>query len=556
MALSKERQALLKQKGDNYIATMEAAGSGVNYTRVSTDRLLILEALNDWSGRLLAEGDDIKLTHGCDDPACASKFELSELVTRMHAAPMILYPVSGFGLSDKDDLRFGHESSSFRMTPHTSGSRADAISIAESNHIRDVDAAMNLWALCATEDCLAYLRYQMDEHGLAFGEEEFVAARQIITSALLTNFSAGQVWNAIWRSVKDAAALSTRQYYNVLKASKTIPKKIDKVLTQNANTRAGFPAYDRLAAFPMGAVLSLLLSRFGIEDDAPGPEVRAKFAADAALAPPAPGDEVEEDNSRALVRGTMFFIKDVTPMDRMVLSCLRNLRTDTPEPEWDENHVVGRLDFSLNDIYAFDGSAFLRLFLAASGVPEPTQEDLARHAAAAQAHKDNTGEWVDLSGWAGAIGEALIKAGINPVRLGLISYVVRYPATFDDIMGMMQALPGERGLQAIRADYVHLYDEFFERSDGLYAGGYSFHFPEDRLEPDGCDTDLVLAIAGKNIDRLAEMVTTSVLRSVSCINDELKGQLLQRAGQRLVALTTPPSQDEEGADLRHPGDPH
>ena len=47
MSLSKERQAILKQKSDNYIATMEAPGNGVTYSRIATDKLLILEALND-----------------------------------------------------------------------------------------------------------------------------------------------------------------------------------------------------------------------------------------------------------------------------------------------------------------------------------------------------------------------------------------------------------------------------------------------------------------------------------------------------------------------------
>ena len=547
MSLSRERQAILKQKSDNYIATMETPGNGVAYSRVATDKLLILEALNDWSGRLLAEGGDIKLSFGCDDPACASRFELCELLKRMHAAPVILYPVSGFTLGDDDEPRFGYESATFRMSPEKNGSRADAIMIAESSHIRDVEAAMNLWAMCATEDCLAYLHYQMDEHGLHFDDEELIATRQIITSALLTNFSAGQVWNAIWRSVRDAAALSARPYYNVAKASKTIPKKIDKVLTQNASTRGAFQSYDRLASLPMGAVLTLLLNRFGIEDDSPGPEVRAKFAADAALAPPAPTEIDDTDDGRALVTGTIFFTNDVTPLDRLVLSCFRNLRTDQPNPEWDDNHVVGRLYFSLDDLYAFDGPAFLQMFLAAQGVPEPSQEDLDRHAAAAKQRVEQGSEWEDLTGRSGAIDEALLKAGVKPDDVGIVHYALRYPATPEDVMGMISKLPGERGLRGIRADYVHLYNEFFENSCGFYTSGFSFQFPEERLEPDGCDTDLLLALAGGNLERLAALVTTSITRSVNASNSELKLQLLRRVGQLLLDQGTPPSQSVGGA---------
>ena len=62
MNVSTDRKALLKEEADSYIAQMEASGTGVNYNNVTTDRLLILEALNDWSGRLLAEGGDLKLT--------------------------------------------------------------------------------------------------------------------------------------------------------------------------------------------------------------------------------------------------------------------------------------------------------------------------------------------------------------------------------------------------------------------------------------------------------------------------------------------------------------
>ena len=546
MSLSKERQAILKQKSDNYIATMETPGNGVAYSRVATDKLLILEALNDWSGRLLAEGGDIKLSFGCDDPACASRFELCELLKRMHAAPVILYPVSGFTLGDDDEPRFGYESATFRMSPEKNGSRADAIMIAESSHIRDVEAAMNLWAMCATEDCLAYLHYQMDEHGLHFDDEELIATRQIITSALLTNFSAGQVWNAIWRSVRDAAALSARPYYNVAKASKTIPKKIDKVLTQNASARGGFAAYDRLAALPMGAVLTLLLNRFGIEDDSPGPEVRAKLTADAGLASPASTDTADTDDGRALVSGTIFFTNDVTPLDRLVLSCFKNLRTEQPDPEWDDNHVVGRLGFTLDDIYAFDGHAFLHMFLSARGVPALTQEDVDRHAAAAKKRLEQGSQWEDLTGRSGSIEEALLKAGVNPDDVGTVCYVLRYPATPEDVMGMISKLPGERGLRGIRADYVHLYDEFFEQSSGFYTSGFSFQFPEERLEPDGCDTDLLLALAGGNIERLAALVTTSINRSVSASNSELKLQLLRRVGQLLLEQGTPPNQGEAG----------
>ena len=539
MNSSTDRKALLKEKTDRYIAEMEASGAGVNYNNVTTDRLLILEALNDWSGRLLAEGGDLKLTYECDDPACATQYEMDALIDRMHAKPVLFYPVSGFSLADDDGLRFHRTLSSYRLMPHAGGSRTDAIGIAESSHIQDVDAAMNLWSLCATEDCLAYLKYQMAEHGLYFGDDELSATRQIIASALLTNFSIGQVWNAIWRSVRDAAALSARPYYNVTKAAKTIPKKIDKVLTQHASARGGFPSYDRLASLPMGAVLTLLMNRFGIEDDSPGPEVRSKLLADAALAAKRP----KPDEGRVLVQGTMFFVHEITPFDRLVLSCFQNLQTDTPEPEWDDEHVIGRIFFTLDDIYAFDGETFCRSFLAEQGVL-PTPEDLARHAAAAKARQDAGSENEDLSGRRDAEREALLKAGIKPDDLTEFHWTLHYPATVCDVVRILHIFPVAHGLKAVRVGDVQVYDEYFQHSDGFFtAGGFSMYFPEEHLAPEHCDIDLLDAALNGKIDRLADLVTTAVLGSVGVTDPDTKRQLLREVGQRILAHANP---DETG----------
>jgi len=252
MPLTPERQRILDQKSHGYIASMERDDQNTDYSRLETDRLLILEAINDWSGRRLVEGDEVTVTYSGDDPCCATMFEASELLLRLHKSPVILYPVSGFSLSDTDDLRFTRLMASFRMAPHINNSRADAIGITEASHIQDLESAMQLWVFCASEDCMAFLFHHMENHGLVLEEEECVAARRILASALQNRFSIGQVWNAIWRSVKDAAALSTRQYYNLPKAARTLPKKIDKILSVAIHD-ADFEAYARPTALPMGA---------------------------------------------------------------------------------------------------------------------------------------------------------------------------------------------------------------------------------------------------------------------------------------------------------------
>lgn len=531
MALSPQRQALLKKKSDEYVESMESSGNAPNYSRVETDRLLILEALNDWSGRALSEGRDIKFTYGCDDPCCATESELSELVRRMHKSPVILYPVSGFSLSDQDDLRFGFQASSFRMMAHTSGSPADGVAIAKTTHIRDLEAAMQLWVFCATEDCMAYLYQQMDTHGLFLEEEERAAVRQIITSSLQERFSIGQVWNAMWRSVRDAAALSTRQYYNNAKAARTIPKKIDKVLT-NAIGDPAFGPYDRIAATPLGAVLTLFRKRFGTEDWTTGAQVRAKLAADSALGTQLEGNEF--DNGRGLVRGTFYFLRQFTELDRMVLSCFDGLEFDGKEPEWDKNHFIGRLYYSLDKLYVFDGEAFGNKLLALLDINHPTDEDLVRHAALARKYRAESGEWADESGWTGALSETLIEGGVVVEDARKIAGAILSPSDPEDVSRIVRCVPLPAGLCAVRVDYAHVYTDCIEKLDQLCVGDFVFSIPEELLGPGGCDQDVVISVTTENFDHLAALVSSSILNSISSKSGDRRSHLLTLVAGKLL----------------------
>lgn len=543
--MNPDQEAPLKLKINDYVASMEKAGSGVNYQRAPTDLLLILEALNDWSSRQLAEGGEIRLTTFCTDPACATYAERNELISRMYKHQGILYPVSGFNLSAENHLRFNFEEATFRMMPNTGGSRMDGIGIAESSHVRDAEAAFKLWAFCATEDCIAYLINQAEEHNLAPAPDTLDDCRQIISSALMTHFSLGQVWNAIWRSVRNAATLSTRTYYNIPKASKTIPKKIDKILTKYSGSLTEIEPYERIPAQPLGAVLSLLLRRFGIADDTPGPTVRTIFIQDAQLAPPSPDEETEEDDGRSLVTGTMYFSQKPTPLDLMVLGCFEGLNLETTEPVWDDQNGFGHIHYTLNAIDVFNGPAFLRLYLAARGIPEPTQEDIARHALELQKAKANGEHVWDFSGKWAANQEALIKAGVSPAHVGRVALFTEYFVRPEYVMNMLHYLPDERGLQAIRADYVHVNSEFFEQDTGLHTCGMSFRFLEERMEPEGSDIDLVSAAASDDLDRIAALVATTVLRNVDGMNDTRTKDLLKRVAARLIEESTPPEPEQK-----------
>lgn len=531
MALSKERQALLVQKSNEYIVGMECSGKGINYNKVTSDRLLVLEAINDWSGRTLVEGGDIKLNFGCDDPCCATQFELNELVHRMHVVPVVLYPVSGFTLSEQDELRFSYQGSSFRMLAHTTDSRADGIGIAEAQHIKDVEASVQLWAFCAAEDCLAYLDLQLETHSLYLESEETVATRQIVISALLNKFSIGQIWNAMWRASRDAAALSTRPYYNDAKAAKTIPKKIDKILTQYGANAGSFDHYDRLASRPMGAVLTLMLNRFGIDDYTPGPSVRAKFEADAILAT---DGQNEYDEGRCLIRGTFFYSKEFTELDRMILSCFKELELDTPEPEWNEEYkVMGELGYTLHDIYAFDGNAFGNKLLAMMGLASPSNEAIARHAAEAAIEKAKSKRWIDESGWSQAFEEVLVNGGLTPMLAAKIQRVTSYPADMEDIVRISRDLPIPSGLIAIRMEHAHIYPDFIEQSNLLAVGGFTISIPSEKLEPEGSDQALIAKIATEDYEEAGNLIATGLFNSVYCGDPIIRSKLLRAIARKL-----------------------
>ena len=536
MPLSKERKALLLQKSTEYVGSIEAAGQGINYTRVATDSLLLLEAINDWSGRALGEGGEIRFACGGDDPCCATEEELVFMVQKLHRTPMLIYPVSGFLLTKADDLQFSNQSS-FRMRPHTSESRSDGIGIAETKHIRDIEAAIQLWAFAATEDCMAYLYAQMNLHGLYLEEEECLAARRIITSALLDRFSVGQVWNAMWRSVKEGAALSTRQYFNNEKAAKTIPKKIDKVLALQSANPSAFESYERVADRPMGAVLTLFLRRFGISDDCSGLDVRAKLAADAALAQP---EEVESeyDPGRGLIQGTFYYVSEFTDLDRAIISSFKGLQLDSPEPEWDEEYpVFGSLGYSMTDIYCFDGPAFVKKLLVLLGVPWPTDEDFARNAAfaAEERAKNQPRRWSDESGWSYAIEEALVNGGVTPATAWQVVMIARFPSEPDEIVPVARNLPVPSGLVAMRVDFAHVYPDYLEHGATLAVGQYAFSLKEVGMEPMGSDRDLVASLVTNHFEAAAALVGTGLASAVRCKDKAGRAQMLRLVAAHLIA---------------------
>ena len=536
MAMTPERTALLQKKSQDYVSGFEKKGSGINFDALPTDTLLILEAWNDWSGRALAEGGDLRLVAGGADPACATVAELNDLVKRAQRIPAALYPVSGFTLSEEDTLRFSFAGSAYRMNFHEDGSRASAIGIAETKHIADVDVAMQLWVACATEDCMAYLEYQAGLHSLYLDEESQESARRIIGAHLQRQFSIGQIWNAVWRSVKDAAALSKHRYWNSEKAAKKISKKIDKVLLDASSSADAFTAYDRLEDLPPAAVLTLFRHRFGIGDTAPGPAVRACLEADHALASPDDDDEFGIGDVKHLIRGVFYFKDGVTDLDRLVLSSFKGIEFTADEPDWDDDHILGELSYTLETHRAFDGVGFAQKYLRTLGKEPPSEEEVQAMAVAAAKYSEETGQWADKTGYHWAYMNVLEAAGVAHEHLGRAAYAIRFSASPDEVVEVLEFLPGEFNLVGVRAESTSIYGSFSEKADVIRAAGYSFKISNESLEPEGSDDQLITGLVDKNLHNVAYLIGDSVWNSLTAPGPKQKSELVKLIAQRLDAL--------------------
>lgn len=526
------REALLGQKVERYLSGMEDPTARVDYSRMRTDRLLVIEALNDWCGRILGEGGEIQLTSNCDDPCCATPEEAERIIRLVHHDTLILYPVSAFNLVEHGSaLGFSPTRSKFRMRPHIDGSCASGIGIAEASGIRDIDAAMRLWVMSVVEDCVAYMACLMGRHGLLLEDEELRAVRSILTSAIQDRFSLGQIYNAVWRTVKDAAANSTLQYSSSAKAAKAIPKKLDKIVTQAGASLAAFPHYERIAAVPMGALLTLFLNRFRI-----GHRTTRSEACDLLL-DHVPDYPLERDAlpeaSQSAVAGVFHFLDVFTPLDRLVVAHCNPVSLGSHEPEWEgERSNVGTIRFVLSGLYDFDGSSFVRDLLPLLGADLPSEEEIARHAADAAIAAEEP-DYVDPTGWTQALEDVLGRTELPEILRHAIAGVARFPVEPSEVLRLVQQLPLPSGLVAIRVDHAYIDGGYVDQSSTLSVLDFQISIPESTFSPDGNDKVIVSAVIGKDEAGYADLLGTAMARLVCCNEPSRRAQVLRAISRKL-----------------------
>lgn len=184
------------------------------------------------------------------------------------------------------------------------GKTEEAFNALTMRDFHDYRAILQLWLDYAITDCMAYFFEQSTAHGLKTSLEADVEISSTLRTAL-DAYSVAQLWSVIWKNVRDAASLSTREYYNKTKAAATISGKIKRNLEQARKGIVHLKAWTRPTTQPAGTLGDVFYEYFGIDENTPGSTVREILPETATgpgqiqIDPPA---EVIENQTRFLMR--------------------------------------------------------------------------------------------------------------------------------------------------------------------------------------------------------------------------------------------------------------
>jgi hypothetical protein len=157
------------------------------------------------------------------------------------------------------------------------GACQDVMSILIDRPFNQGEVLRSLWVEYATIDCIAYISFHCSKYGLETNEEEDKEIENTLRVALNT-YSVACLWCAIWKVIKDAAALSTRKYYNRRKAAATISGKLKRHLEDVTQGKRQLSPWTRPAHQVAGTLGELFYEMWKIDENTPGTEVVAIFA--------------------------------------------------------------------------------------------------------------------------------------------------------------------------------------------------------------------------------------------------------------------------------------
>ena len=166
----------------------------------------------------------------------------------------------------------------FLVPDKTYGASEDALAYLDNRPWDNNDQLRALWLDYATAECITYFSDMCERYSLSPKSED-VDNITCQVRAALDQYSIQELWCAIWTVVKDAAALSNHEFYNVTKATATMPGKLQRLFEAvRKKQRQPFKAWDRPHQQPAGTLGGLFYERYGLNEATPGDVAMHMFA--------------------------------------------------------------------------------------------------------------------------------------------------------------------------------------------------------------------------------------------------------------------------------------
>jgi hypothetical protein len=172
--------------------------------------------------------------------------------------------------SGNGGLRYFANKAVYQLTPAITTESPASVIMSLRQRIFDRSTALaDLWLDHATADCVRYALDQSQLHSLPVDQELESQIASVVRVAA-ESYSVAELWNVIWKVVRDAATLSRREFSNPSRAAETLPGKIKRLLEKVRKGEVTIKHWDRPDLQPSGTLGELFDEIFGIDEHTAG----------------------------------------------------------------------------------------------------------------------------------------------------------------------------------------------------------------------------------------------------------------------------------------------
>ena len=284
----RKKEALLQRKQKEQLLLQQRIATRIehnakiryDYSKIPVDIKLLLIGL----GKALTSSS---ISNGfkvdeCTELAPTGK-EIFAIIKKLIAEGVIIDSPSkansnAYVLNDDKSLSYYYYYATYVFVPDKEGTPiSDTIRLLRQRRITPCDKIYQVWLDIATSDCMAYFEMQNSHHGLEIHEDDYQKINNLIRTSL-EKYSISEVWSIIWRIVRDAAALSTRSYYNKDKASKTLLGKLQRLLDLILKNEASNMPWNRSQGSSVSILSQFFYELFEIDEYTPAEQVKLIFS--------------------------------------------------------------------------------------------------------------------------------------------------------------------------------------------------------------------------------------------------------------------------------------